>query len=87
MGKHFDTKNEVLFRTTFNDLPEAGKKYKDGDAIQQSERVINVEYFMQTEDYKYQKVVLNRDMIIDLHAKLVEIEKNIITGEYSSLPF
>lgn len=83
----YNIKHEALIRSYFQDVLEAGRDYKDGDKITQKEVFHHAERYALNDDGTYTKVILNRELIVDLYNDLIEIEKNVIEGKYNELPF
>lgn len=86
MEKHYNLKHEILLRTSRSDILDAGKKYTEGEAIKQRERVNYAEYIFNHEE-RLVKAIINRDMIVDLYNQIMEIESKEYDGIYSELLF
>ena len=81
MGKHFNEKYEAIIHSDFGQV-HLGKEYNVGDKVPQKEFVKYVSYTEYLGN-RLEKIILNRDLIIDLYNQITEIEKNTREVEYT----
>lgn len=84
MKKYFNEKHDAIIKTQLHCI-EKNKKY--GEMADHSQKVENVTYEYFNYNEKPKRVVLNRDLILDLADQIRDIESKIITTNKDDLPF
>ena len=84
---HYIEKHNAIVKTYFNPKHQNANH---GDEIPHTEIVSSVEVYSRhiiNDQEVYTKIVLSKEMICDLHEKMLKIEEKIVIRPYDALPF
>ena len=84
---HYIEKHNAIVKTWFKPKHQNAKH---GDEIPHTETVSSVEIYQRNiinDQEIYTRIVLSKEMICDLHEKILQIEENIVIRPYDELPF
>jgi len=70
-----------------SDYKPINENHKDGEIIPHKGIVWEVIFLKRQNDGSLQEVSINRNAIIDLHDKIMEMESVVIEKEFISIPF